>query len=548
HPVLASLNTTQRTALLHWVGDYLLGHRVALFIDTSIAWQGLEPTHSAPTNHPSLYQGPLLLADRLRHPLFKQLPHIITLYRGLLVMVDAVDVAAFHVSKWASFAHNLFVLADQWQWLDTGALRTLVDAEHQHPAFKAANHPLGADQQTVKAPIVQDTDLGVFCRTILLGITLIFKEVSRRYVTANGLAMRSPQGEALALDILDAYAQLAPFVISLYGYQGFPTYQQVCHTVLEAITETTAQGRSHTPSLADRLIRHLHAACWTALDQADSRARRHSPTVSISYARQLRHLYFLQTSEILIPYLDASVIQACCLPLVEVYLFSDTRPHARALLEVSHRVVLSILEADGGQREDLIALSTFIAPFYDRVLFETYPRYLEFPQLRTAYTLLVQQLMKYQPALAWAVLERLMQQLDQQIPEGSSTSGPPSQVVRHADTHARTALSPSPSPVSRSVSVHRMTSSLLQQGQYLQLLTDQVASVPFPYFSQRLLPKIRWYILQEPNAVAQMSALKSLHQSVLQSIDVGKKEVALKWLLALEHDVTSRHKLRVCVH
>ncbi|KAJ1970762.1 hypothetical protein H4R35_005672 [Dimargaris xerosporica] len=543
HPVFASLNTTQRIDLLHWVGDYLLGHRAALLIDTSIAWQGpKQVVHSAPTGHPLLYQSPLLLADRLHHPLFKQLPHIITLYRGLLVLVDSVDIAAFHVSKWASYAHNLFVLADQRQWLDTGALQTVVDAEHQHPALKAANHPLGVDRQMVKASITQDTNLGVFCRTILLGITLIFKAVSQQFMGSHRLTMRSSQDVTLALDILDAYAQLAPFVISLYGHQGFPTYQQVCHTVLEAITDSSDLGPNHTPPLADQLIRHLHATCWTVLDQADSRSRRHSPTATISYARQLRHLYFLQTCEILVPCLGASVIQACCLPLVEGYLFSDTGPYARALLEVSHRVVLSILEADGGQRKDLIALSTAIAPFYDRVLFETYPRNLEFSQLRTAYTLLIQQLMQYQPALAWAVLDRLMQQLDQQIPERNQSleSAP---LVGPSDTHAGPARPSLASPASTSVPPHRMTSSLLRHGQYLQLLTDQVASVPFPYFSQRLLPKIRWYVLQEPNAVAQMSALKSLHQSVLQSIDVGKKEVALKWLLALEHDVTSRHKL-----
>ncbi|KAJ1925835.1 hypothetical protein IWQ60_004322 [Tieghemiomyces parasiticus] len=511
---IARLTANQRVGLLDWTLDYLLGHGYLFHLGPTDLLP--LPVETRPMDPDNLYTTGVPFATRLAHPNVKALPRTIRLYRALLRAVDDVRSTVYHVGRWESYLSNLFVAADRARVLETGAL---IRQASPAPVIALGHSP------------AEYSDLGRLLQLTLMTATLVFEQ-------AIDLHLDTVDAKSLPLFLatLNAYAQASPFLLTLFGPNGFTLYRQVCsrlvtallHTEGALLTQNNGPGNQH----CDRAVQYL---CSTCLDAGDGLTADLLPTGApipeISLARQLRHLYFMQTLETLLPHVDEPTARQACLPFLHRYLLGHPGPYGKPLLQAAHRLMLTVLEID-----HLEPLAVALGPYYGQTLLDLYPAWLEFDQVRAAYSVLVQRLMQCRPELGWTLVETLCAQLDRFArPAGGpaklrpTTSSTPNGSVTAAAT---TALAP-PTPTAASSAFY----THLLHGQYIQLLADQVVTVPFPYFDQLLLPRVREQILGAPSAVMRAAAVKELHEHMVGRTDLGKKARGLPWLMQLEREV-----------
>ncbi|KAJ1651755.1 hypothetical protein IWQ61_007756 [Dispira simplex] len=534
---LTTLSPSNARTLAHWMVDCLIGHPLLLRIDiTNTWWQTSSNEANCPTPQsspsPILFGPPTHLDTRFGHPLFKQLPGILRFYRFLLVRANHSPTVVHHYGKWETHAHTLYLVTDRYGWLENDTLgNSKATLNHSgNPLSDLVRDPTRQSPSSVDGtprPLGQtaadDSVLGKFIRTTILAMVLTLRTTSSHFLSGDFAA--DPLCPALICRPLNIFTQISPLLLTLYGLDGFPTYQITCTQLLEpilALLDTEHRGSSQPSSsrLAHEVANHLVSRCQYPIYSFSGQPFPDIHTVARnlpSFAQQLRQLYILQTVEILTPQLSGSWLKQFILPLLHAYVLVPTQtdcPYAPYLRAVCHRLFLTIFECPR-----LGPLTKTLAAYYQQILFVAYPDQLEPQQLQAAYTFLTKCLFKYDAALTLTLTESLCEKIH-------STRIAPAGAINDAAQLTK----------GMQISLHH--------GQYLQLLTEQVTSFPFPFFGDYLLPRIRRHLLEEPRPTTQTIALKALHEAVMVRCDVSKKEIALPWLMQLEADVRKQQQDR----
>ncbi|KAJ1962027.1 hypothetical protein IWQ62_003660 [Dispira parvispora] len=534
---LASLRPLDASTLAHWLVDCLIGHPLLLRIDISNNWwrtPSNETSYPAPRSSPSplLFGPPTHLDTRFGHPLFKQLPGILRFYRVLLLQANHSPTIIQHYEKWETHARTLYLASDRYGWLENDTLgKSNATLHHMDNTLgdlgrdlvSQSPNAMGGTPRSLGQTAADDTMLGRFIRTTILAMVLMLRTTSSHFLGGDFVA--DPLRSSLICLPLNIFTQISPLLMTLYGLDGFPAYQATCTQLLDPMltpldTEHRGSRQPSSAQLAHEVANHLVSSCQYPISSFSGQSSPESHTLAgnlPSFAQQLRQLYILQTVEILTPQLSGSWLKQYILPMLHAYVLIPTRidcPYAPYLRAVCHRLFLTIFECPR-----LGTLTKTLAAYYQQVLFVAYPDQLEPQQFRAAYTFLTKCLFEYDAALALALTESLCEKVQ------STQIAPAGATNNTAQLTKNMRLS-------------------LNHGQYLQLLTEQVASFVFPYFGDYLLPRIRRYILEEPRLMTQTVALKALHEAVIARCEVSKKEIALPWLMQLEADVRKQQQKR----
>ena len=153
------------------------------------------------------------------------------------------------------------------------------------------------------------------------------------------------------------------FITSRIGPNGFSSYNFVYYTALDVL--------SAHPTYATNFITSTLP-----------------PTLTVPTSlpdRQLT-LYFMNTSEHLLPHLPPSLIETSLLPLITLYLTPTTDPTVHPLFESAHTLILSLISAP--KHADLAA--NFL-PFYIEAIFKSFPTSLSARQFRLAFATVIRE-------------------------------------------------------------------------------------------------------------------------------------------------------------
>lgn len=152
------------------------------------------------------------------------------------------------------------------------------------------------------------------------------------------------------------------FITSRIGPNGFSSYNFVYYTALDVLSAHPTYAATFTTSIAPAAIAE--------------------PSLP---ARQLT-LYFLNTTEHLLPLLPTALIESTILPTITLYLTPPPSPSLHPLFESAHTIILALISS-----HTHAPVAAAFLPYYIDAVFKSFPHALSARQFRLAYTTLIRE-------------------------------------------------------------------------------------------------------------------------------------------------------------
>ncbi|EST05179.1 hypothetical protein PSEUBRA_005442 [Kalmanozyma brasiliensis GHG001] len=340
---------------------------------------------------------------------------------------------------------------------------------------------------------------------------------SRRWPYASTSNLPAPY-LLIVQHVLATYSHLY-WITSTFGSDGFDVYRKVFYSALDVI------GRDGEACI--QLLELISPPSIVTGDVEGNTAKRSATT------------YFLNVAEQLIPVLPDAFIESLILPLCRPYLedtrFSDT-------FESAHSVVLALYSAHKRCILDL-------APFYVRLLIDSFPARLTAAQFEYAMSTVVAAISDRSDSVAWWVMRQIAEEVDhERLSAPTATMGgkiiqsggfAESSGATKADLVEATENSDSAHPGDAPASTDTTTTPTHEgEGEYdrqthLQLCLISCVPGVNLVLLRSALRLVEAYIVQHRNAEGggERIALCQKTFDALQGLNAATREEGLRWWL-----------------